>query len=95
MQDEQAVYTQLDMYKNINMVFSQAEISQGYFPKRKLPKWRLRMPNLTYGKLPLGKLHIWEVTLGKSPNWENAYHHCIFTVADIIHENCVITITLI
>jgi len=26
---------------------------------------RLSGPNLTFGKLPLGKLHIWEVALGE------------------------------
>ena len=41
MQDEQALYTQLDLYKNIYMAFSQAAISEGYFPKRKLPKWAI------------------------------------------------------
>ena len=29
--------------------------------------WRLRGPNLTFGKFPLGKLHIWEVAPGKMP----------------------------
>ena len=66
--------------------FSQVLISKEYFPKWQLPKSvlaaalgphcslrRLRRPNLTFGKLPLGKLHSWEVAtweaaLGKIPN---------------------------
>ena len=42
----------------------QVATSPRYFPKLKLPKCslrRLRGPNLTFGKLPFGKLHIWEV----------------------------------
>jgi len=51
------------------------------FPKRQITKSilasvlspncslrRLRGPNLTFGKLQLGKLHFWEVAIGKVPN---------------------------
>ena len=34
--------------------------------------WRLRMPNLTFGKFPLEKLHIWEVANWEIVIWEGA-----------------------
>ena len=51
-----------------------------YFPKWQLPKSAIcsaqpqlqlaapHGPNLTFGKLQLGKLHFWEVAIGKVPN---------------------------
>ena len=46
------------------------------FPKRQIqvylscsaqPQLQLAAPNLTFGKLQLGKLHFWEVAIGKVP----------------------------
>ena len=60
--------------------FPKSDFTTVQFPKRQLPRYvlaaalahpphcclrRLRWPNITLGKLPLGKLHIWEVTFGK------------------------------
>ena len=39
---------------------------------------RLRRPNLTIGKLTLGKLHIWEVATRKIVTWEVALGKFVF-----------------
>ena len=92
------------MVGNFPKDFSQVAIFPNVqFPNRKIPKsiiaappapppycnrGRLRGPNLTFRKLALGKLHIWEITtwknstLGSRP-LENAFgkvHNTIFSI---------------
>ena len=66
-----------DVKYSVPKAFSQAATFQGYFSKPALPKsvvvaalghsCSLR-PNLTFGKLPLGKFHIWKLS-----TWESCH----------------------
>ena len=61
-------------------IFPSCNFPNVHIPERQLPKYvldaalgpscrllRLRKPNIIFGKLLLGKLHIWEVALGNIP----------------------------